>query len=121
MRIEAWQRPPVSEDESLQHSTCRTARPAPKRKANDSAATLCSRCRRVWGGAAEGTYGRPRALARPAFAGGCAGEWWSVSTRSSSSFGFALLNTIRTPVANCRSRYGDEGMAAAMKVAGGRM
>jgi hypothetical protein len=40
-----------------------------------------------------------------------------VSTRSPSNFGFALLKTIRTPVANRRSRYGDEGVAAAMKVA----
>lgn len=59
---------------------------------------------------------RGRVLAEP-LPGGCAGEWWSVSTRSPSNFGFALLNTIRTPVADCRSRYGDEGMAAAMQVA----
>ena len=45
------------------------------------------------------------------------GEGLSVSTRSPSNFGFALLDTIRTPVANCRSRYGDEGVAAAMTVA----
>ena len=57
-----------------------------------------------------------RVLAEP-LPGGCAGEWWSVSTRSPSNFGFALLNNIRTPVENCRSRFGDEGMAAAMKVA----
>jgi len=40
-----------------------------------------------------------------------------VSTRSPSNFGFALLKTIRMPVANCRSRYGDEGVGAAKKVA----
>jgi len=55
-------------------------------------------------------------LAEP-LPGGCAGEWWSVSTRSPSNFGLALLNTIRTPVADCRSRYVDQGMAAAVKVA----
>jgi hypothetical protein len=42
--------------------------------------------------------------------------YWSVSTCSPSNIGFALRNTIRTRVADCRSRYGDEGMAAAMKV-----
>jgi hypothetical protein len=47
----------------------------------------------------------------------CFGEGWSVSTRSPSNFGFAFLNTIRTPAANCQSRYWDYGVAAAMKIA----
>ena len=44
----------------------------------------------------------------------CAVEQWNMATRSTSNFGFAHLANLRTPVPNCRVRYGD--IAAAMKL-----
>jgi hypothetical protein len=66
------------------------------------------RCRR--GPTVNGRAGEPRTGARE----DCAVEQWTVTTRSPSNFGFASLTNPRTPVPNCRVRYGD--IVAAMKL-----